>query len=102
MKLANVTSTTGKGLAILAAGLLATCSMGNPPSKTKEQIKEYDDIKEACSYRSRFFALAENFQGNKLQYKIDSIEYRIFFEKHNLLDSINFAKFKEIAKKIKP
>ena len=44
----------------------------------------------------------KTYEFDKIQHKIDSIEYRKFFEKHDLLDNDNLSKFEDITEKIKP
>lgn len=44
----------------------------------------------------------KTYEFDKIQHKIDSIEYRKFFKKHDLLDNNNLSKFEDITKKIKP
>lgn len=44
----------------------------------------------------------KTYEFDKIQHKIDSIEYRKFFEKHNLLDDQKASEFEEITENIRP
>ena len=88
-------------------------------AKDSEIIKEYNEIANIGLNTLSYKELKQNLANtgitlneynktwkiisfNKKQHKIDSISYRQFFEKHNLLDAENTAKFNEITEKIRP
>ena len=63
-------------------------------AKVKDYGKIINDSRK--SFKHGYFA--EEY----IQYKSDSLAYRKFFEKHNLLDSITLKMFNNVSKKIKP
>ena len=65
-------------------------------------LNEYNKIWKSSTHRGGFLASQQITSAEKVQHKTDSISYRQFFEKHNLLDSENLAKFNEITEKIRP
>lgn len=65
--------------------------------------KEYDKTIKDNKYR-KFLGMYSTTEYNydNIQHKVDSINYRNFFEKHNLLDANNLAKFEKITEIIRP
>ena len=65
-------------------------------------LSEYNKIIKTSTERGGYWGI-QGFTGvAKIQHSADSISYRQFFEKHNLLDTENTAKFNEITEKIRP
>ena len=70
--------------------------------KTGVSVKEFHEIrKEADNIASSLKKVGDPFHEH-MQFKTDSIQYRKFFEKHNLLNGKTLKHFNEVCKKIKP
>lgn len=66
-------------------------------ASTPVKVKEFDNITNKAAY-TWVEARGEEY----LQFKTDSIAYRAFFEKHNLLNEKTLKHFNEVCKKIRP
>ena len=65
-------------------------------------LNEYNKIWKSGTHRGGYMNSQQFTFAEEIQHKTDSISYRQFFEKHNLLNSENLAKFNEITEKIRP
>jgi len=84
------------------ASINRTGSVINTLKGTGISTREFHDIrKEAENMSWSPKKIGEVFK-EQLQFKTDSIQYRKFFEKHNLLDKKTLKHFNDVCKKIKP
>jgi len=77
-----------------------TVKMKNNLLKTRIGFKIYNEI--TSQFSDLFFSNGERCGYEYLQYITDSINYRKFFDKHELMDRKTLKKFKEVSKKIRP
>lgn len=65
----------------------------------KTKVKDYNKI---INDSRKYYFKPGYYTQEYIQYKTDSLAYRKFFEKHNLLDSKTLKMFNEVSKQIKP
>lgn len=78
----------------------STMKLKNNLRNTKIRVKDYSEI--STNHSKKLFQVGEKVASEYLQFIADSINYRRFFEKHNLFNTKTQDMFHKISQKIKP